>query len=318
MKKIYIIVLLLIFCINNSFSQETPNIDPISTENLTDTIKNSKWKDYWKLSGIVGFNVAQTQFVHWAAGGNNNFNGVVFANATLNYKKNKLAWDTQLDTEFGYMFSSELIPTWRKSSDKINFSTKLGFEVADMWFITAMGTFKSQYIPGWDFSAPGLSPDEEYKKISNWLSPSYTDISLGIDWKWKNLFTVYVSPLAGLITTCTDSLLRTSYSVPEDKNVSASLGLTIKAGINYTLIKNFKIITAVQLYTPYTDKEQPFGNFNVDWDFAISYQFLKVLNVTLTTSLKYYKKTLIANKDGVLAPRVQFKEVLGLGIGYSF
>mgnify|MGYP003397143547 FL=1 len=161
-------------------------------------------------------------------------------------------------------------------------------------------------------------PDEEYKKISNWLSPSYTDISLGIDWKWKNLFTVYVSPLAGLITTCTDSLLRTSYSVPEDKNVSASLGLTIKAGINYTLIKNFKIITAVQLYTPYTDKEQPFGNFNVDWDFAISYQFLKVLNVTLTTSLKYYEKTLIANKDGVLAPRVQFKEVLGLGIGYSF
>lgn len=318
MKKIYIFILLFIACAGNIFAQETQSVTPISTDNLTDTIKNSKWKDYWKLSGIVGFNVAQTQFFNWAAGGNNNFNGVVFVNGTLNYKKNKLAWDTQLDTEFGYMFSSELEPQWRKSSDKINFSTKLGFEVADMWFITAMGTFKSQYIPGWDYSAAGITPDDEYKKISNWLSPSYTDISLGVDWKWKNLFSVYISPLAGLVTTCTDSLLRASYSVPENKTATASLGLTIKAGVNYTLVKNLKIISAVQLYTPYTDKEQPFGNFNVDWDFAISYQFLKVLNVTLTTSLKYYEKTLIAGKDGVLAPRVQFKEVLGLGIGYSF
>lgn len=318
MKKIYFFALFLFVSVSYLCAQTSQAVTPIATENLNDTVVNSKWKDYWKLSGIMGFNVAQTQFFNWAAGGNNNFNGVIFTNISLNYKKNKLAWDSQLDTEFGYMYSSELEPQWRKSSDKINFSSKLGFEIANMWFITAMGTFKSQYIPGWDYTQPAIMAGDQYKRISNWLSPSYTDLSVGIDWKWKNLFTVYFSPLAGLVTSCTDSILRTAYSVPEDKTVSASLGLTFKAGVNYTLIKNFKIISTIQLYTPYTDKAQPFGNFNVDWDFAISYQFLKVLNVTLTTSLKYYEKTLIANKDGILAPRVQFKEVLGLGVGYSF
>jgi hypothetical protein len=56
----------------------------------------------------------------------------------------------------------------------------------------------------------------------------------------------------------------------------------------------------------------------VDWDAAISYQFLKCLNVTLSTSLKYYNGVKIADKDGVLAERVQFKSILGLGVGYSF
>jgi hypothetical protein len=44
-----------------------------------------------------------------------------------------------------------------------------------------------------------------------------------------------------------------------------------------------------------------------------------VLNVSLGTSLKYYDSVMIADKNGENAKqRVQFKSVLGLGIGYSF
>ena len=71
-------------------------------------------------------------------------------------------------------------------------------------------------------------------------------------------------------------------------------------------------------YVGFQDNNQRFGNFDMDWDTAISYQFLKCLNVTLSTSLKYYNGVKIANADGVLAERVQFKGTLGLGVGYSF
>ena len=50
--------------------------------------------------------------------------------------------------------------------------------------------------------------------------------------------------------------------------------------------------------------------FDVDWDVALSYQFLKCLQVTLQTSLKYYPGTLIAAEEGgnpVERERVQFK-----------
>ena len=118
------------------------------------------------------------------------------------------------------------------------------------------------------------------------------------------------------------------------KNFKAELGLTFKGSINYTY-KDLKIITSLGLFTPYAwdktevldaenkfigyrDNNRRFGNFDVDWDAAISYQFLKCLNVTLSTSLNYYNGVKIADKDGVLAERVQFKSILGLGVGYSF
>lgn len=116
------------------------------------------------------------------------------------------------------------------------------------------------------------------------------------------------------------------------RNARAEFGLSFRGTIAYKY-KELTITTALGLFTPYAwdkrelttdpyfqyrDMNRRFGNFDVDWDVAISYQFLKVLNVTLTTGLKYYNGTLVANKDGVLAERVQFKSVLGLGIGYSF
>ena len=136
------------------------------------------------------------------------------------------------------------------------------------------------------------------------------------------------------------------------RNFRAEFGLSLKAGVSYKY-KELTLSTTLGLFTPYAwdktelasyenaatrksnfetvddysvadhyfkyqDMNRRFGNFDVDWDVAVSYQFLKVLNVTLSTSLKYYNGTLVADKDGLLAERVQFKSVLGVGIGYSF
>ncbi|MEG1572683.1 MAG: hypothetical protein RR328_03945, partial [Bacteroidales bacterium] len=151
--------------------------------------------------------------------------------------------------------------------------------------------------------------------ISKWLSPSFTNLSLGIDWKPNAIFSIYLAPIAGQIISATDSVHRLRYGVSPNKTNKSSFGLSFKGGINYDRVKNLKLMTSVSLFTPYTPT---FGKFNVDWDFAISYQFLKVLNVTLSTTLKYYDDILIANKTGALAPRTQFKTMFGVGIGYSF
>jgi len=319
MKKIFIFLLFLSI-MAYGFTQE----DKINLP-ITDTIANkeepqpSNWKKYWKLSGIVGLKVSQTYLMNWAAGGNSNFSGIVYANVTLNYKKNRIAWDTNLDTDYGILYSSDFKDhKWRKANDKINFTTTFGYEISpeehnrSMWFVAANGTFKSQYTNAYNYPGDGTR-----NKISGWLSPSYTELSVGVNWKWTDLLTLYYSPVAGLITSCTDSLLRTSYGVPEDKTALGTLGMTFKAGIRYTDVKNLLIATNLRLYTPYTDKDQKFGNFDVDWDVMITYQFLKVLNVSLTTNLKYYHKVLF-DEPGKPKRRVQFQEILGLGIAYSF
>ena len=310
----------------------------------------------WSCSGVLGLNASATGFVNWAAGGNNNVTGVAFGKVRLLYSANNISWDTNLDMEYGLSYIDQEYDPFQKSSDKLNFNTKLGWQFHKAWYLTAAAGFKSQFAYGRAYG--GTDADDPI--ISKFLSPSYTDISVGIDWKPNSIFSIYLSPVAGQITTAyvgdavekanpglrqqmQDKYATWTYSkqVNADgtydkiyKNYKAELGLTLKGSINYTY-KDFKIITSVALFTPYAwdktemfdaekkfigyrDNNRRFGNFDVDWDAALSYQFLKCLNVTLSTSLKYYNGVKIANAEGVLAERVQFKGTLGLGVGYSF
>ncbi len=330
--------------------EETPAAAPADAVAAADTAtpEPTNWEKYWKLTGILGLNVTQTSFTNWAAGGQDNANGVLFANLNLAYSKGLHSWEAHLITEIGMMYTmgvreiknenDEIIDktNWRKSNDKIDFSTKYGFEFQKTWFVTAMASFKSQFARGLDYAKFDKGEAERPKYISNWLTPGYADFSVGIDWKPKPFLSFYLSPVAGRITVCTApeitsenvyvedytvNSIRHSYGIDTTtgKSYKADFGLTFKAQVNYTY-KNLTVLSSLVLFSPYHNKNaaQPFGNFDVDWDFSISYKFLKVLNVSLMTSLKYYDQVMITDKKGNTGPRVQFKEVLGLGIGYSF
>ena len=368
-----------------------------------DLKKADKGEQPWKFSGIVGLNAAATGLFNWAAGGNNNVNAVASTKLRLLYHADNIAWDSNLDMEYGLSWIDQDFDKFQKSSDKLNFTTKFGWEFHKTWYLTLLGGFQSQFDLGRNYNG---SADFD-PIVSKFLAPSYTDISVGIDWKPNDIFTIYLSPVAGRLTTAYVSRsLRDKYEKYEDvavypideaqqeqfgatgleyalkdkysvwkytvdpntgevlkdyhSNIRCELGLSLKGGINYTY-KDLKIITTIGLYTPYAwdktkiysdadgklyaegvgqntqdfskltyvgyrDNNRRFGNFDVDWDASISYQFLKCLQVSLTTSLKYYNgvkidKTVTA-ADGTQtttsAERVQFKGVIGLGIGYSF
>ena len=343
----------------------------------------------WKFDGTVGLNAAATGLVNWAAGGKNNVNGIAYAKLHLLYHKDAIAWETNFDTDFGLTWIDQDEDAFQKSSDNIKLATKFGWEFVPTWYLTVLGSFQSQYALGRNYVA-GYNP-----VISKWLAPSYTDISVGIDWKKSYNgadFSIYLSPIAGRISTAyiSDAWNRkyseeymtetgeTNYDLRKElqmsygtykyaqeaitvdgvnylagekiyRNARAEFGLSFKGAIAYAY-KDFKIGTTLALFSPYQGKgfslkdiyedangagswetrdvnanyfeysnnNRYFGHFDVDWDVNMSYQFLKCLQVTLSTSLKYYNGTLIANKNGELAERVQFKGVIGLGIGYSF
>lgn len=335
MKKIFLLFSVFAFAftwVSAQVDEKTAAEEALKTKVKAAEIDSAK---HWKCTGIVGLNAAQTGLFNWAAGGNNNVTGFVYANVTLSYKKNKWTWDSNLDTELGLMYSADYVRyPWRKANDKLNFTTKVGYQMHPQWYLTLLGSFRSQYASGMDYKKVDAGEELEPTLISKWLSPSYTDLALGIEYRPNDIFTVGVYPVAGRMTTCTYEPLRPSYGLPmrDDstfKPVALNMGLRINGGINYTLVKNLKIISTITLFTPYTarihDEEhgQKFGNFDVDWDVAIAYSFLKVFSVSVMTSLKYYEKVMIDGPawgkyhEGPRA-RVQFKEVIGVGIGYSF
>lgn len=267
----------------------------------------------WTLSGVTGFNVSSTTLLNWTAGGANSSNGLLYANLTLLYKKNKVAWESNLDTELGTSYMGETKFAWRKSNDKLNFSTKYGYQLAPKWYATVMGSFKSQYTSGYDYSTINSVETETY--TSNWLSPSYTDISVGIDWQPNDIISVYYSPLAGRITSVTKVELRQRYGLALDQSYKFQFGMILKGDLKYSPAKNLLILSTLSFFTPY---DKGFGNFDVDWSLTVSYRFLKVLTANLMTNLKYYDGVMIADKSGNYAQRVQLKNLIGIGVGYSF
>ena len=353
----------------------TSNADA-AAKAATDLKKVDTGDKAWKFDGSLGLNAAATGLVNWAAGGKNNVNGIAYVKLHLLYHKDAIAWETNFDTDFGMTWIDQDEDALQKSSDNIKLATKFGWEFKENWYLTALAGFQSQYAIGRDYVTGYNNP------ISKWLAPSYTDISVGIDWKksYKGAdFSVYLSPIAGRISTAYVSeawnkkyneeyaketgdntydfrtALQEKYGTytynketgaKELRDFRAELGLSFKGAIAYTY-KDFKVSTTLALFTPYQgkgynvremwEKENPgmawadsgnyfeysnnnryFGHFDVDWDVAMSYQFLKCLQVTLQTSLKYYNGTLIANHEGIQSERVQFKGVIGLGVGYSF
>lgn len=346
----------------------------------------------WKCTGVLGLNASATGLVNWAAGGKNNVTGVAFANVRLLYNENNLSWESNLDVQYGLSWVDQKFDKLQKSSDHLKFNTKFGWEFQKTWFLTASAAFQTQMDLGRVY--PG---DGTVGAINSMiLAPSYTDISVGIDWK-KSVngadFSIYLSPVAGRIVTAyvsdannkkyTQQMIDGGVYAPGDdfrttlqeangtwkydelnvkqyKNANAELGLNFKAGVNYTY-QDLKLSTAVTLFTPYRwdkiemyaydngagvanytkaemetnkydlsnaeylgyrDNNRRFGNFDVDWTVMVSYQFLKCLNVTLSTNLKYVNGLKIEKElaDGTIskAERVQFMGVLGLGVGYSF
>ena len=360
----------------------------------------------WKFDGSVGLNAAATGLVNWAAGGKNNVNGFAYGKLHLLYSKDVFAWETNFDTDFGITWIDQDEDAFQKSSDNIKLATKFGWEFAPTWYLTALGSFQSQYALGRNYQT-GYN-----NIISKWLAPSYTDISVGIDWKYSVNgadFSLYLSPVAGRITSAyvgetwnkryteeaylgefqyavdhaedeaTKALAEAAYKAAKaaydlggyelaqtthtdlrgtlkdaygvvyynkdgekmyDRNARAELGLSFKGSVAYKY-EDFTLSTTLALFTPYKGKgyelqtyekgskvadsyfqysnmNRSFGHFDVDWDVALGYQFLKCLQVTVQTNLKYYPGTLIANKNGEVSERVQFRGVIGLGIGYAF
>ena len=154
----------------------------------------------WKVSGVVGLNANATGLWNWAAGGNNAVAGVAFGKVKLLYQENQYAWESNLDVEYGLSWIDQKYDKLQKTSDHLKFDTKFGWEFHPTWFLTALASFQTQMDLGRNYTG-----DDNYDAIHSLiLAPSYTDISVGIDWK-KSVngadFSLYLSPVAGRITS---------------------------------------------------------------------------------------------------------------------
>ena len=309
MSKSFLTIIFCICLISSSLGQIVETEKTLKSQSA-DTTKG------WKKGGVIGLNLAQTSLTNWAAGGQNSFamNGLlsVFAN----YKKGKNAWDNSLDLGYGVL-QQQGAKYVKKTDDKIDFLSKYGREAFKNFYYATLLNFKTQMDVGYNYPN-----DTTRNKISNIFAPAYFVGALGIDYKPNAYLSIFAAPFTGKVTIVNDKSLSDAgaFGVDKGKTTKSEFGgyvrmIYSKNDFKNEFMKNVSFTTKIDLFSNYLEDPQ---NIVVNWETQIALKINKYISVNFNTQVIYDDKIKIADKNNVSKPRIQFKEILGIGFSYKF
>lgn len=289
----------------------------ITSLNLSGQVSDTS---YWKKGVEFGVGLNQIALSNWAAGGNSSFAGNAFLNLNANYSKGKHSWINSLRLAYGLSKAEGEIT--KKTDDKIELTSKYGYQIHNSWFFSALGEFKTQFTDGFDYKVNDSVP------ISKFLAPAYLTLGLGLDYMPNSNFSLFMSPASIRLTVVNDQRLADlgSFGVKKAeydelgnlvKHGEKSLfgfGGTIKMVYKTILMENIAMESRLTLFSDYLNDPQ---NIDVNFETQLIFKVNKYISANISANLVYDDNVTITDKDGKSGPRTQFKEVLGLGLSYK-
>jgi len=281
----------------------------------------------WNTGGVAALGITQTSFTNWSGGGQNSLAGNALFSVFVNYKDSFNTWDNSLDLAYGLIKQGKEGDVL-KTDDKIDLLSKYGRVAFGNWYYAAMGNFKTQFAPGYNY------PDDT-TLVSDFLSPAYILVAAGLDYKPDNTFSLFIAPVTAKFTLVNNEELANRGAFGVEPAVLDSNGLVVTPGETFRsemggyvrahrqrdVVENVTVNTKLDLFSNYLEN---FGNIDVNWEVLLALKVNRFLTATLSTQLLYdddVHTVIDENNNGIPevdGPRIQFKEVLGVGFNYKF
>jgi hypothetical protein len=291
-----------------------------------DIVKVAKAKDevlnapdtsnkHWFISGTGNLAFSQASFTNWAAGGQNSIGLNASVNIKANYHKGKHAWGNTIGLGYGLNYLGKGGDAkFNKTNDRIELTSAYGYDFinGNKWILTVLANFRTQFSNGYNY------PNDSVV-ISKFMAPGYLVAGLGITYAPVKWFYLYMSPASGRFTFVLDTALSNqgAFGVDPGKEMKGEFGIYVRGDMNKDFTKSINVATTLELFTDYL---KDFGNIDVNWYLQLNLKVNKWLATSITTQLIYDDNITIMAEDGVtpLGPRTQFKEILGVGLTYTF
>ena len=306
------LVLFLLFIATTSFSQN---------QNVT------KKDSLWERKNTVGLDISQIAFVNWNAGGVSSISGLLKGDFSRKYKRKNLKWVNELIVRYGVNKQDGI--ELRKTDDAIKFNSTIGHrkDSLSLWYSTAKFEFSTQFTNG--YSYPNTT-----NAISKPFAPAYIFLGVGSEYNdKKNNLTVYVSPLTMKSTLVLDQRLanqgafgvtKATYDVDgnlltEGELYRFELGFLVTSQFKKELYKNVIFENRLSLYSDYINK---FGNVDVDWQFKFDLVVNEYIKANIGAHIIYdddiKAKEEVNGEQVTVGPKIQLKQMLGVGVVYNF
>ncbi|MFT4601847.1 MAG: hypothetical protein ACI857_002030 [Arenicella sp.] len=278
----------------------------------------------WKKGGAFMLNFSQVSLTNWNAGGLNSFSLNGTATLFANYTKGKGQWENTLDLGYGILRQGRKgNVAWLKTDDKIDLFSKFGRGASKSWFYSVLFNFKTQATPGFSYPNDSIA-------ISKFMAPGYTLLAIGMDYKPSKVFSAFIAPITMKNTFVLDDDLANARAFGLDPlgtgKIRSELGGYVRlqlqlenADAERKAFQNISFTSKLDLFSNYL--ENP-SRIDVNWENLLQLKVNQYISATLSTQLIYDDDINIAGTDAnnvaFNGPRVQFKEVLGIGFAYTF
>jgi hypothetical protein len=302
-----------VFIFTVSLKAQDPTVQDLKNQagkSITKDPKDTSVKT-WKLGGLFNLNVNQGSLSNWSAGGDKfSFSLNAYLNVFAFYKKNKHSWDNSLDLAYGIVNTTSLGS--RKASDRVDLLSKYGYALSKKWNAAILGNLRTQFANGYAYSKTAAGKDTS-NIISKTFAPAYVLLSLGFDYKPKDNFSLFLSPLTERWVVVTDKLIKPLFGVDSNKNARNELGAFVSANYTAKLGSNFVYKTKLDLFSNYKQKPQ---NIDVYWTNSLTAKLTKYINFSLNLDMIYDDDT--KNVNPAKGPAPQWLQLMGIGFAYKF
>lgn len=297
-------------------------------EPTSDTLPVAK---RWEIKSSAALNINQLHLSNWAEGGESSMSGVMWFNFSATHKKKRYTASHQFVAGYGLLTNRDR--DLRKTEDRLEYTGSYSYQAYNKWNYMSQINFRTQFSNGYRYPNDSVI-------ISTFLAPAYLTLSLGMQYKPSDNFSLFFSPASGKFVIVANQELadKGSFGVSPATYVNDSLvahgslikpefGFNLNATMKKEVFTNVNFESRLILHNNYLDTDPGNRwNFDVNWDALINFTVNKTMSTTLRMNLIYdhnvkineYK---IIDGQKVLSgsgPRTQFKESFGIGINYKF
>lgn len=308
----------------------------LTIKSANDSLKTAVAKDTsWKTTGYFGLNASQTALSNWQGGGQNNVAVNTLLNAQAEYKKGIHTWLSKIDAQYGIIKPGD-VKLFRKNIDQLFALSKYNINAFNKyWFYVAQADFRSQLAPGYNYVGDTISG----RATSDFCSPGYIQLALGLDFKPAKYFSATFAPLAGKVTLVNRQYLADAgaYGVEKaeldaagnvitpGKKVRMEFGGRVILKFKKDLTKQINLDSYLDLFSNYNNKPE---NIDVVFNNLLTFKINKFFTANIISQMLYDdeikakrdwdKDGLYTHKNDINGPRIQVISTFAIGFGYKF
>ena len=302
------ILIFSITCLFIHLNAQDPTVKQLQTESAK-AIKSLD-SNGWKRSGTFILNLNQGALSNWVAGGENNtlgINGIL--NYSINLRNGRHIWDNYFDMALGFQNATSF-DKYRKIDDRIDITSKYGYQLTEHWYASLLFNFNSQFLAGYDYSTTPIT------KISNFLTPGKIILAPGMNYKTASRFSCFISPVGArwVLKVDEDFFNVPKFGVDSAKKSNLEFGAYITAMYRADITKWASYTGRIDLYSNYKRNPQNVDLFMTN---LLTMKFNKILATNLSLDLIYDDDVKLFGPSRNKAA-TQLRSQLGVGFAAKF